>query len=69
MMRRFWLDRREDVTGVSGTGPVAEGVQFHNGKCVLCWVTSKSSVALYDDLATLEAVHGHDGRTVVRWMD
>ena len=67
-MKLFILNRTEDESGVSGTGTVAEGVQFGNGKCALSWLTEHSSVALYDDIVTLEAIHGHDGKTVVEWI-
>lgn len=45
-MKRFHLQRLVDDTGVSGTGRVAEGVVFQNGKCVLSWLTSHTSVAV-----------------------
>lgn len=67
-MRLFRLRRTEDVSGVSGTGIVAEGVVLSNGKCVLSWLTRYTSVAVYDDLATLVAIHEHGGRTVVEWV-
>lgn len=67
-MNLFILNRVEDESGVSGTGVVAEGVQFANGKCALSWLTEHSSVAVYDDISTLEAIHGHDGKTIVRWL-
>lgn len=35
--RRFRLIRHHDVSGVSGTGPVAEGVQFTDGAVALRW--------------------------------
>lgn len=68
-MKRFFLVRDEDVSGVSGTGTVAEGVAFSGGKCVLSWVTRYHSVAVYDSIEELEAIHGHDGRTRVSWVD
>ena len=68
-MRPFHLVRQEDVSGVSGTGIVAEGIQFSTGKCVLAWVTQYRSVAVYDSIEELEAIHGHDGRTSVEWCN
>lgn len=68
-MRRFTLDRAVDVTGVSGTGLVAEGVEFSNGKCVLSWLTGISSVAVYDRMADLEKIHGHGGSTKITYVD
>lgn len=67
--RRFVLDRLEDASGVSGTGPVAEGVAFTDGTAVLRWTTAHRSTAVYASMAELEAIHGHEGRTVVRWVD
>lgn len=69
MSRRFVLIRLEDETGISGTGCVADGTQFRNLKCVLCWRTAYSSVAVYDDVETLMKIHGHNGKTVLEWVD
>lgn len=77
-MRRFLLERVDDESGVSGTGWVAEGIQFTNGICALTWrvlsgrpiaVGDWSSVAVYPSQACLEEIHGHNGKTVVRWID
>ena len=38
-MHMFYLNRLIDKSGVSGTGVVAEGVVFTNGKCVLTWLS------------------------------
>lgn len=73
-MRRFNLLRIEDESGVSGTGRVAEGVSFSDGKAVLHWVSLSnasgvSSTTVYDSMRDLVAVHGHGGRTEVEWLD
>ena len=62
-MKVFYLERDVDATGVSGTGRVAEGVEFTNGWCALTWLTAHTSVAYYPSLSELEAIHGHEGRT------
>jgi hypothetical protein len=67
--RRFHLVRDEDVSGTSGTGIVAEGTLFSNNKCVITWTTKYSSVAVYDSIAELEAIQGHEGRTRIVWID
>lgn len=69
MIRRFHLVRYEDDRGVSGTGIVAEGVWFSTGKCVLCWVTQFRSVAIYDSVEELINIHGHNGKTEIKWID
>ena len=66
-MKQFWLDRTTDVSGTSGTGVVAEGVVFSNGWCVLHWLSKYTSVAFYQSVAEMEAIHGHGGATTVRF--
>ena len=66
-LRRFLLERTEDETGVSGTGIVAEGVQFACGWCALSWLTVYQSVGIYPNIHELIRIHGHDGRTIVRF--
>ena len=64
-MQRFHLNRIEDESGVSGTGKVAEGVVFSNGKCAVSWLTEHTSITVYDGLDTVIAIHGHNGKTEV----
>ncbi len=66
-MRTFKLNRSKDVSGVSGTGEVAEGVEFDNGKVVICWISKHHTIAIFDNLHELEAIHGHEGSTTVEW--
>lgn len=68
-MRRFVLNRIEDESGVSGTGIVAEGIQFSDGRCVIRWMTHVHSIAIYQSAGEVEAVHGHQGKTVILWRD
>ena len=67
--RRFGLLRKEDFSGVSGTGLVAEGVQFSDGTCAMRWKTATTSTAIYRNIEELEHIHGHEGRTQVVWVD
>lgn len=67
--RRFKLIRRTDVTGVSGEGHVADGVQFPDGTCALRWRTAIATTALYDSVVHVEKIHGHDGATTVEFTD
>jgi hypothetical protein len=68
-VRRFRLVRAEDVSGVSGTGVVAEGVVFSVGSIALSWCSPYRSVTIYESLDDLEAIHGHEGRTRIEWLD
>lgn len=68
-MKRFQLVRDEDVSGVSGTGLVAEGIEFTDGTAVLRWLTEHASTAVYLSMELVELIHGHEGKTRIRWID
>jgi len=68
-MRRFHFMRLQDASGVSGCGKVAEGVIFSNGKVALEWFGDHSSTNVYDSLADVEFIHGHQGRTKIVFDD
>lgn len=76
--RRFQLVRHEDVSGVSGTGVVAEGVEFSDGVVALRWIVPPgrqgsgfpTSVVFHDNgMGSVEAIHGHSGSTEIVWLD
>lgn len=67
--RRFYLERSRDPSGVSGVGTVADGCEFPSGKIALAWRGSWPSVAIYDSMKHVLAVHGHEGDTQVVWLD
>jgi hypothetical protein len=68
-MRLFNLLRTEDVSGVSGVGRVAQGVQFHDGQCVVSWFGVYHSIEVHPNIETVEQIHGHEGKTRVEWLD
>lgn len=68
-MRTFKTVRTHDVSGVSGTGVVTEGVEFTDGTVVLKWLTSTSSTAFYNSIEDVIAIHGHEGSTTIQWDD
>lgn len=68
-MRRFALMRDVDVSGMSGTGRVAEGVEFSNGFVALTWLSEVTSVAVYLSIEHVELIHGHRGLSRVIWED
>lgn len=67
-MKQFLLVRNEDETGISGTGVVAEGVEFSHGECVISWMTTHRSIGVYPNIKELINIHGHAGKTVVEWV-
>lgn len=66
--RLFVLRRDRDVTGVSGPGDVADGVQWPDGTVALRW-RGRASTSLWDSLELMLSVHGHDGATRAVWLD
>ena len=68
-MKRFYLQRNTDASGVSGVGRVAEGCEFDTKWCALVWLMGKAAMSFYPDIETLENIHGHQGMTQVVWVD
>lgn len=76
-MRRFHLVRDVDVTGISGTGVVAEAVEFGDGITVVRWLRAstarpehvKPTAVVHDDVESVIGLHGHGGQTTIDWLD
>lgn len=70
-MRRFYLKRGEDISGMSGLGKIAEGVEFSNGRVALIWLSEFETTSQYSSITALEKVHTHNGQhdTKVVWID
>jgi hypothetical protein len=67
--RCFRLIRHHDVSGVSGTGAVAEGVQFTDGAVALRWYGDYPTTTVSDTIDWVIAIHGHEGATEIQWLD
>ena len=65
IMKVFYLKRTEDESGVSGTGRVAQGFIFDNGKVAVTWLSEHPSVTIYDNIGEVHAIHSHGGKTEV----
>ena len=71
-MKRFRLNRIVDVSGISGTGYVAEGLIFSSGKCVVNFTGTNNkvvSITVYDKLQDVVDIHCHNGSTILEWID
>lgn len=55
--RAFHVLREADVTGISGTGRVLDGVIFHTGQVVVCWRSAHGSITIFEDWTAFENVH------------
>lgn len=67
--RRFHLVRAEDVSGTSGVGTVAEGVEWSNGWVSLHWLSQLGCLGMYENAKVMLEVHGHEGKTKLVWVD
>jgi hypothetical protein len=65
---RFLLIRDVDETGVSGTGIVAMGFQFPTGRVVIEWLVKPFALGIFSSLQELIEVHGHEGKTRVKFI-
>ena len=68
-MRRFFLFRNQDLTGVSGIGIVAEGAVFTDGLTVIHWLHEPFSTGIYQTVDDVIAIHGHQGNTQLQFLD
>jgi hypothetical protein len=68
--RRFQLIRHVDVSGVSGTGVIAEGVEWTDGTATLHWGGRYPTTTIWQDgIEALLTIHGHNGATTLKWLD
>lgn len=61
--RTFYLLRRQDVSGVSGTGVVAVGAVMPSGRAVLEWCSPWPTITVFESWEQVVRIHGHQGRT------
>jgi len=69
MVRRFVLRRLVDRSGLSGTGDVAEGVEFWNGQVALTWRSPWTVVSTFPSIDVVDQVHGRNGEATIVWLD
>lgn len=74
--RTFTIHREQDVTGISGTGHVADGVVFTDGTTVVRWRDLggpaaergvRPTTVVFESIEAVEALHGHNGATRIVW--
>ena len=69
--RRFLVVRHEDVSGVSGTGIVCEGIQFSDTHAAIHWIGSKYpwTTPAPEGVVAIKDIHGHGKKTELVWVD
>lgn len=67
----FVLARVEDVSGVSGTGIVANGILWPDGQAVIHWTGHQypTTTPHPGGMESVLAIHGHNGATRVIWKE
>jgi len=69
-MRRFYLQRNVDETGISGIGKISFGFEFYkNGPAMMYWNTELYSFSFYKNVDDVVKIHGHNGKTELVWID
>ncbi len=68
---RFFMERREDETGISATGRVLEGVLWQNGQVTVQWRPPMSTITIYKNFQTFLKIHvtSHPSKNVVVFID
>lgn len=66
----FTIVRNGDETGISGVGPVADGIIFPSGRCVVEWRGATPCIQVWDSFEAFKKVHidSHpDNNTEIIW--
>jgi hypothetical protein len=75
-VKTFTLVRDEDITGLSGTGVVAEGIEWSDGTVAMRWFEVsgphysrgvRATTVMHENITSVEALHGHNGATHIEW--
>jgi hypothetical protein len=69
MSQRFQLHRDHDVSGVSGTGVVADGVLWPDHSVAIRWRGEHPSTVVWARFDDAYHVHAHGGATRFVWLD
>ena len=75
----FQLIRTIDITGISGTGVVAEGVEFSDGTVAIRRLDSgvssenrkrgvRPTTVVHESIESVIALHGHNGASVIEYI-
>lgn len=70
-MRRFYLLRSEDETGISATGRVLEGVLTPSGKVIVEWRPPHTTITIFNSLEEFRTLHvdAHPSMNEIIWLE
>lgn len=71
MPRLFNVIRIKDISGVSGCGKVAVGVEFDTRQVVVNWICrkGKETLEIHKDIDCFIEIHGHNGATKIEYIE
>ena len=72
MLRRFYIERDEDINGKSGVGRVAEGVEYDNAWVAWSFLGPRTAVYVTNSISNVEYLHSHGGKASnarIVWID
>lgn len=64
-MKSFVLNRKKDVSGLTGEGIICEGCILTNGKVILHWLNEISSIVIHESIENVIKIHCHNGQTEI----
>ncbi len=60
-----YINRKVDTTGVSGTGRVAEFIEYDN-RVIVQWICNGvKSMVIYNNIDELKQINGHGGNSEI----
>jgi len=65
---RFRLVRSVDVTGISGTGEIALGIQWPDQSCNLFWL-KHGTHGYYKSIGQLKEIHCYNDNARIEWVN
>ena len=63
-MKKFYLQRKRDVAGVSVTGRVMEGVILSDGRVCSTWLSATLSMTVHNDIEAARYIHCYNENSV-----
>ncbi len=68
-MRRFVIDRKSDITNISGTGIILYGIEWQQGgPCDVYWLRTQTT-GQYPSMDVVKSTHCYGGNAEVIYLD
>lgn len=65
----FYLERTADQVGLTGTGKVAEGIVYSDGRVSMRWLGERASTVNHDSIDNVEYIHCHNGNSKIVYYE